>query len=89
MGLGLTEMIVLLVIVLVFFGAGKLPTVMGDLAKGVRSFKQGLQGDGDESAPAAEPDRLASGRASESQHNAPPTLLPSPGKAAGENNRFS
>jgi sec-independent protein translocase protein TatA len=43
MSLGATEMLVLLGIVLIVFGAGKLPGVMGDLAKGVRNFKAGLK----------------------------------------------
>jgi len=43
MSLGATEMLVLLGIVLIVFGAGKLPSVMGDLAKGVRNFKAGLK----------------------------------------------
>lgn len=42
MGLSLTHIILLLVVVLVIFGAGKLPQVMGDLGKGVRNFKAGL-----------------------------------------------
>jgi len=41
-GLSLTHIILLLVVVLVVFGAGKLPQVMGDLGKGVRNFKAGL-----------------------------------------------
>ena len=32
-------------IVFVLFGAGKLPNVMGDLGKGIRSFKDGLNGE--------------------------------------------
>ncbi len=43
MSLGFTELILILVIVLVLFGAGKLPRVMGDLGKGLRSFKEGLK----------------------------------------------
>ncbi|MBY0428494.1 MAG: twin-arginine translocase TatA/TatE family subunit, partial [Alphaproteobacteria bacterium] len=35
---------VVLVIILVVFGAGKLPNVMGDLGRGIRSFKEGLEG---------------------------------------------
>ncbi|MBP2301148.1 twin-arginine translocase TatA/TatE family subunit [Azospirillum picis] len=34
---------IVLLAVLLLFGAGKLPSVMGDLAKGVRSFKAGLK----------------------------------------------
>ena len=37
--------IIVLLIVLLLFGAGKLPKVMGDLAKGVKSFKAGLKDD--------------------------------------------
>ena len=45
MGFGMTEMLIILAIVLVIFGAGKLPSVMGDLAKGVRNFKAGMKDD--------------------------------------------
>ena len=42
-GLGHWEIILILVIVLIFFGAGKLPKVAGEIAKGIKSFKQGLK----------------------------------------------
>ncbi|MBP2307276.1 twin-arginine translocase TatA/TatE family subunit [Azospirillum melinis] len=45
--------IIVLLIVLLLFGAGKLPKVMGDLAKGVKSFKAGLQDDSDDATPGA------------------------------------
>jgi sec-independent protein translocase protein TatA len=45
MAFGVTEMLIILAIVLVIFGAGKLPSVMGDLAKGVRNFKAGMKDD--------------------------------------------
>ena len=41
-GIGLPELIIILVIVLVLFGAGRIPAVMRDLGKGVSSFKDGL-----------------------------------------------
>lgn len=44
MGLSLWHLIVVLIVVLIFFGAGKLPQVMSDLGKGIRSFKAGLDG---------------------------------------------
>ena len=44
--------VVVLLIVLLLFGAGKLPKVMGDLAKGIKNFKAGLK-DEDEDATAA------------------------------------
>ena len=42
-GLGIGELVVVLVIVLVVFGAGRLPEVMGSLGKGVQAFKKGLK----------------------------------------------
>ncbi|BCR04138.1 Sec-independent protein translocase protein TatA [Desulfuromonas versatilis] len=41
-GLGTTELIIILVLVLVIFGAGKLPEIGGALGKGIRSFKKGI-----------------------------------------------
>lgn len=46
--------IIVLLIVLLLFGAGKLPAVMGDIAKGVKAFKAGLK-DGEEDTAAAPP----------------------------------
>lgn len=37
--------LIVLAIVLLLFGAGKIPALMGDLAKGVKSFKKGLAED--------------------------------------------
>jgi sec-independent protein translocase protein TatA len=42
---GPTELLIILVIVLVIFGAGKLPKVMGDLGRGVKSFKKAMDDD--------------------------------------------
>ncbi len=44
-GLGWQELVIVLVIIMIIFGAGKLPKVMGDVAKGVKSFKKGLADD--------------------------------------------
>lgn len=43
-------MLVLLV-VLLLFGAGKLPRVMGDFAKGIKAFKAGMKDEDDAVAP--------------------------------------
>jgi sec-independent protein translocase protein TatA len=43
MSIGFWQVILILVIVLIIFGAGKLPKVMGDVAKGVKSFKSGMK----------------------------------------------
>jgi sec-independent protein translocase protein TatA len=42
-GVSLSHILLLVLVVLIVFGAGKLPQVMGDLAKGVRAFKDGLK----------------------------------------------
>lgn len=43
MGFGITELALIAFIILIIFGAGKLPKVMGDLGKGIKSFKEGLK----------------------------------------------
>lgn len=42
-GLGTQEMIIILVLVLIIFGAGKLPQVGGALGQGLRNFKKGIK----------------------------------------------
>ncbi len=42
-GLGTTELIIVLVLVLVIFGAGKLPEIGGALGKGLRNFKKSVK----------------------------------------------
>ena len=42
--------LILLAIVLLMFGAGKIPTLMGDVAKGIKTFKKGMKEDEEEAA---------------------------------------
>ena len=37
--------LIVLVVVLLLFGRGKIPELMGDVAKGIKSFKKGLSED--------------------------------------------
>lgn len=39
-GIGMPELIIILVIVLVVFGAGKLPEIGSGIGKGIRNFKK-------------------------------------------------
>ena len=39
MGISIWQIVLVLVIILILFGAGKIPRVMGDVAKGIKSFK--------------------------------------------------
>ena len=54
-GLGLPEILVILVVILVLFGAGKLPEVLGQLGKGVKEFKGAVKGEEETPAPAPKP----------------------------------
>jgi len=42
MGIGTTELILILAVVMIIFGAGKLPEVGSALGKGIRGFKKSL-----------------------------------------------
>ena len=43
-GFGMPELIIVLVIVLVVFGAGKLPEIGGALGKSIKNFKRAAEG---------------------------------------------
>ncbi|MGA9396818.1 MAG: twin-arginine translocase TatA/TatE family subunit [Anaerolineaceae bacterium] len=43
--IGPTELIIILVIVILLFGIGRISKVAGELGKGIRSFKDGLKGE--------------------------------------------
>ncbi|MBU0582411.1 MAG: twin-arginine translocase TatA/TatE family subunit [Alphaproteobacteria bacterium] len=40
--------LIVLVVVLLIFGRGKIPELMGDMAKGIKSFKKGMADDEEE-----------------------------------------
>ena len=39
-GIGMTELIIILVIIMIIFGAGKLPEIGSGLGKGIKNFKK-------------------------------------------------
>jgi sec-independent protein translocase protein TatA len=50
--------LIFLAVALLFFGgSGKISAVMGDFAKGIKSFKKGLQDDAEEAKKPSEPPR--------------------------------
>lgn len=51
MGIGGQELIFIALIVLLLFGGRKIPELMKGLGKGIKSFKDGMNGMGDESKP--------------------------------------
>ena len=38
-GLGMPELVIIMILVLIIFGAGKLPEIGGAIGKGIKSFK--------------------------------------------------
>ena len=42
------ELIIVLIIVLLLFGPGRIAKIAGELGKGIRSFKDGIGGQGEE-----------------------------------------
>lgn len=52
--LGPTELIIILVIIIVLFGVGRISKIAGEMGSGIRAFKEGLQNDDDEKKDANE-----------------------------------
>jgi len=47
----LVHWLIVLVVVLLLFGSGKISGLMGDVAKGIKAFKKGMKEDDDVPAP--------------------------------------
>ncbi len=43
MGISIWQILLIVLVVVLLFGAGKLPRLMGDFAKGIKSFKSGMR----------------------------------------------
>ncbi|CAK0744374.1 Sec-independent protein translocase protein TatA [uncultured Gammaproteobacteria bacterium] len=71
--------LVVLVIILIIFGAGRLPEVMGDVAKGVKAFRAGLRDEDEKPAEGATPSPAAT-----PTQTLPPSAMVAPGTAAGQ-----
>ena len=54
-GMGVGELLVVLVVVLLVFGPGRLPEMMGNLGKAMREFQKGLREPPELDAPAKNP----------------------------------
>ena len=48
MHFGTTELIIIMVIVIVLFGVGRISKIAGEMGSSIRAFKDGLQGEGKE-----------------------------------------
>ncbi len=47
MGMSVAQLFIVLLIILVLFGAGRLPQVMSDLGKGIKAFRDSLSKEDD------------------------------------------
>jgi sec-independent protein translocase protein TatA len=54
--LGVPELLIILVIIVLVFGVGKLPQIGKALGQGIREFRESSQGSADEDASEASPD---------------------------------
>ncbi len=52
--LGVPELIIVLIIVLLLFGVGRVSKIAGEMGKGIRAFRQGLNGDKEDKEKASE-----------------------------------
>lgn len=60
--------LIVLLVILIIFGAGKLPKVAGDLAQGIKNFRKGMQDGGAEDE--AKPKSIDGGTAAGAPSNA-------------------
>tara|TARA_Y100001970_G_scaffold293905_1_gene444456 strand:+ start:2607 stop:2816 length:210 start_codon:yes stop_codon:yes gene_type:complete len=49
MSIGFWQIAIVVILVVLLFGRGKISSLMGDVAKGIKSFKKGMSSDQDES----------------------------------------
>ena len=46
--IGWTGIVIIAILIVILFGKGKISSIMGDLAKGIKSFKKGMSDDNSE-----------------------------------------
>lgn len=66
----LMHWIVVLAIIVLLFGAGKIPRLMGDFAKGIKAFKSGMKEDDETAATSETPAQVTPPKPAQSQAGA-------------------
>ncbi|MDA9593944.1 twin-arginine translocase TatA/TatE family subunit [bacterium] len=60
MSIGIWQIAIVVILVVLLFGRGKISSLMGDVAKGIKSFKKGMATDiTDEPEPEPEPKNVS------------------------------
>ena len=67
--LSIWHWLVVIVVVLLLFGRGKISELMGDMAQGIKAFKKGMSDDTEAKAEPAEPVKTIN-------HQSPPSTVP-------------
>ena len=70
-GFGIEKLSLILVIVLVLFGARRIPEIGGSIGKGIREFKRGIKDMGNDVEDAKRPDQLSAPSPSTEQSDQP------------------
>jgi sec-independent protein translocase protein TatA len=55
------ELIIILVVVVLIFGVGRIGKIAGELGSGIRAFREGLKGDDEDEAKAAQEEEKSEG----------------------------
>ena len=84
-GFSLWHWLVVGLVILLLFGKGRFSDMMGDVAKGIKSFKKGMTED--EEAAAAPPRRLDDGRTIDQASSPAPEGAPAERGSASESDR--
>lgn len=58
-GIGMPELIIILVIILIIFGAGKLPEIGSGIGRGIKNFKKATSGELEDDTSPREPEKLS------------------------------
>ena len=53
MSIGFWQIAVVVILVVLLFGRGKISSLMGDVAKGIKSFKKGMSDESDQTKPSS------------------------------------
>ena len=59
MSIGFWQIAIVVVLVVLLFGRGKISSLMGDVAKGIKSFKKGMSDNPDQTSSSSTPEKTS------------------------------